>query len=165
MQSVNTPATVAEGAHCGTFRSCWAKSTDIATFGAHARHTQPLELILLGVPTVKQRMRLLKMVRNMIRFAADSLAGFAMFTGLTIGLLGPSAAADLVTQTPAANSVMLAGGFTAVSTAASQNLVVLAVVFSALFALNLAFIRHLRKAHAVSRPVNRPVKTLLLERQ
>jgi hypothetical protein len=102
------------------------------------------------------------MVRNMIRFAADSLAGFAMFTGLTIGLLGPSAAADLVTQTPStANSVMLTGGGPAVSALAGQNLVVMAVAFSALFALNLAFIRHLRKAHAVARPA----KTSPLERQ
>lgn len=97
------------------------------------------------------------MVRNMIRFAADSLAGFAMFAGMTIGLLGPTAAADLVTQMPVAtNGVMLAGGFVTVSGPAGQNLAVLAVVFSALFALNLAFIRHLRKAHAVARPAKRP---------
>ena len=106
------------------------------------------------------------MVRKMmalppVRFVADALIGFGMFAGLTVGLLGPSAAAGLVVGSDAASvtpGIMLASHTIATAGTGLNDsraiLIVLAVVFSALFALNVAFIRHLRQAHTVVRIPN-----------
>ena len=93
-----------------------------------------------------------------VRFVADALIGFGMFTGLTVGLLGPSAAAGLVAGSDPVGGVpgvMLASHTIAAAGAGLNDsraiLIVLAVVFSALFALNVGFIRHLRQAHSAVR--------------
>ena len=104
------------------------------------------------------------MVRNMmalppVRFTADVLCGFAVFSGITVVTLGPSTAAGLVTQVTEASAlssgIFLASQVAVNSVGGINNpgtiLVVLAVVFSALFALNVAFIRHLRKAYLTVR--------------
>jgi hypothetical protein len=103
------------------------------------------------------------MVRNLmakphVRFAADALAGFALFSGLTVALLGPTQAADLVAigQTVSGVSTMpllttQAAGAAAFASQAQLILLVLALVFSTLFALNLAFVRHLAKSYVAVR--------------
>jgi hypothetical protein len=105
------------------------------------------------------------MVRNMlalppVRFFVDAIAGLGMFSGVTIALLGPSAAAGLVTgisevPTHAPGVLFMANHFTSHAANGLNDpraiIIVLAAVFSALFALNLAFIRHLRKAYRTSR--------------
>ena len=93
-----------------------------------------------------------------VRFVADALIGFGVFAGLTVGLLGPSAAAglvagsDLVAGVPGV--VLASQTIAAAGTGLNDSraiLIVLAVVFSALFALNVAFIRHLRQVHSAVR--------------
>ncbi|MBX9925561.1 MAG: hypothetical protein K2Y05_04325 [Hyphomicrobiaceae bacterium] len=79
---------------------------------------------------------------SVLRFAVDATVGAAVFVGLTVALLGPSAAAQLVTV----GTVPAAGPFSALSADPQALMMVLAVVFSALFALNLAFMRHIRNA-------------------
>ena len=76
-------------------------------------------------------------------------------------ILGPSAAAGLVVGSDAASvtpGIMLASHtIAAAGTGLNDSraiLIVLAVVFSALFALNVAFIRHLRQAHSAVRISN-----------
>jgi hypothetical protein len=114
-----------------------------------------------------------RMVRNMmarptVRFVTDALAGLGMFFGVMTALMGPSAAAGLVAGVgeisgQARGVLMVSNHFTS-HAATSLNdpraiLIVLAVVFSALFALNVAFIRHLRKAYATE-PVKKTVYAL-----
>ena len=89
-----------------------------------------------------------------IRFAADALLGLAVFMGLTVATLGPSAASGLLGME--ANSLpLVAHSFISSPVINGPHAVFmgLAAVFSALFALNFAFIRHLRTAHtAIRRP-------------
>ena len=85
-----------------------------------------------------------------IRFAADAVLGLAVFSGLTVGLLGPSAAAGLVATGISANMLTaMPPGFDGISDH-RMIFMALAAAFSALFALNLAFIRHLRQAYVPS---------------
>ena len=86
------------------------------------------------------------LARPHIRFMTDALMGLAVFGGLTLALLAPSSAAGVAAPLLSAPAPM-----TAIA-AASQltlqpNLIMLAVVFSTLFALNLSFIRHLANAY------------------
>lgn len=95
--------------------------------------------------------------RAKLRFAVDAGIGLAVYLALTVATLGPSAASELLgvhsalaslgdaspsmplfiaSKVPAASSVELRSHF-----------YVLAAVFSALYALNFAFARHLRRAH------------------
>jgi hypothetical protein len=92
------------------------------------------------------------MVRKMmeipgIRFSLDAVVGAAVFLGLMVATLGPSAAAQILAgaEVPAA-----ALPFATVSGLGDVQgmLAVLTVVFSALFALNLAFVRHIQRTNA-----------------
>ena len=95
------------------------------------------------------------MVRNMMAlppvcFVVDAITGLSMLASAMIALLGPSAAAGLVTgvnELSASSPGMLtvANNVGHGLNEPRSILIVLAVVFSALFALNVAFIRHLRK--------------------
>lgn len=107
-----------------------------------------------------------------LRFVSDMLVGFGVFCLATIAVLGPSAAAQIVqiqivqidgifSQTPHSLSMAAANGFSqstgmgvplAVRDWSGTNnpqtiAMILAGAFSMLFALNLAFVRHLRQAH------------------
>lgn len=95
--------------------------------------------------------------RPRLRFAFDALLGLAVFFALTAATLGPSAAASLLGIENEA-AAMIGGSSQAplfVSNYANiweqggmnVKFLMLAAVFSALFALNNAFVRHLRKAH------------------
>lgn len=79
-----------------------------------------------------------------VRFAADAVVGGVVFFGMTVALLGPSAAAQLLTKGAAASPMYAMTGTNDPQTI----LFVIAVVFSALFALNLAFLRHVSKVGA-----------------
>jgi len=72
------------------------------------------------------------------RLVFDAAIGAVVFAGLTVALLGQSAAAQLITQGTAPLPL-------ATLTSSPQALILLlAIVFSALFALNLAFMRHVK---------------------
>jgi hypothetical protein len=106
-----------------------------------------------------------------VRFATDLLVGLTVFSVATIAVLGPTAAAQMVqfdglfAAVPDAQTLAAVNGFSQSSlmgvplavrnwsgTNDPQTLVmVLAGAFSMLFALNLAFVRHVRQAHAVER--------------
>jgi hypothetical protein len=85
------------------------------------------------------------------KFVADALIGAFLFVGLTIALLGPSTAAGLLSSGPdrsdATRNLSAATGFNDPLT----MLMVMAVAFSALFALNLAFVRHIGRTEARAR--------------
>jgi hypothetical protein len=95
--------------------------------------------------------------RPRLRFAVDAVMGLAVFFALSAATLGPSAAASLLGIDPPA--AVLTGGTTTVplfvtnyanafeQSGMNVKFLMLAAVFSALFALNNAFVRHLRKAH------------------
>ena len=89
-----------------------------------------------------------------VRFVVDVFVGAGVFFGLTVALLGPSNAAQLLKQGAVpAPLAALAGGNDPVAL-----LAVFAVAFSALFALNLAFVRHVKAAEARARaPRSRPL--------
>jgi hypothetical protein len=104
-----------------------------------------------------------------VRFVADALVGLTVFSVATIAVLGPLAAAQMVqidgifTAAPVSLTMGAANGFSQSSfmgvplavrnwsgTNDPQTIVmILAGAFSLLFALNLAFVRHVRQAHAV----------------
>jgi len=106
-----------------------------------------------------------------IRFMVDAMLGLAVFCGLTVVLVGPSSAASLlpISLGDASQALSAAHNFAGQMPIASipsafshggsndsQSLIVLlAVVFSTLFALNLSFIRHIASAYRLAR---RPLK-------
>lgn len=104
------------------------------------------------------------LARPQVRFAADAVVGLAVFSGLTVALLGPSAAAGLVASgvhSSVGVSIMpmltsQAAGAMARANDAHLILLVLAVVFSTMFALNLAFVRHLTNSYVAARAQSRP---------
>ena len=98
-----------------------------------------------------------------IRLAVDSIVGLVVFYALSTVTLGPCAANSLLGleySTPA-----IANGSTALPLFVPQvvrawdmggtnaKFLMLAAVFSAMFALNTAFVRHLRKAYIRSHKV------------
>lgn len=110
---------------------------------------------------------MLEMMRNSphLRFVVDALVGLAVFCGLTVALLGPSSAAGslplgfdqaskVVSAIPPA--AVAARAAHAAATDANSLMILLAAVFSTLFALNLSFIRHIASAYRVARV---PAKT------
>jgi hypothetical protein len=106
-----------------------------------------------------------------VRFATDALVGLTVFGVATIAVLGPTAAAQMVqidglfAAVPDNQTLAVANGFAQSSlmgmpqavrnwsgTNDPQTLVmILAGAFSMLFALNLAFVRHVRQAHGVQK--------------
>lgn len=90
------------------------------------------------------------------RFVIDAFVGATVFLGLTLALLGPSAAAQLITT-----RVATAPFAAALPADPKSLLIVTTAVFSALFALNLAFMRHIKNAEARARRPNnrRPAPT------
>jgi hypothetical protein len=98
-----------------------------------------------------------------IRFAVDAFIGLVVFYVISAITLGPSAADSLLGLESAIPSV--ANGSTALPLFVPQvagawemsgtntKFLMLAAVFSALFALNKAFVRHLRKAYIRSHKV------------
>lgn len=86
-----------------------------------------------------------------VRFAVDAIVGAAVFLGLTVALLGPSTAAQLLSTGSAPStalpliSTISTGGY-----GHREILLLIAVVFSALFAMNLAFVRHINGADSRS---------------
>jgi len=95
--------------------------------------------------------------RPRVRFVIDAVIGLVVFSALTVATLGPSAAASLL-GIEAAQSALTGGSVTPPLFATYQasgwdlsgtnvKFLMLAAVFSALFALNNAFVRHLRKAY------------------
>lgn len=92
-----------------------------------------------------------------IRFAIDVLVGLAVFFVLSALTLGPSAASSLLglekhvsASSIGSNTIPLfvyspAGNWDL--SGSNAKFLMLAAVFSALFALNKAFARHLRKAY------------------
>ena len=98
-------------------------------------------------------------VTGPLRFVIDAALGFAVFVGLTVALLGPSSAESLLPVTlHSSNQVMLATSlfhthYTNLAAAGhdpSSVMLVLGVVFSALFALNMSFVRHLVSAYRLA---------------
>lgn len=88
--------------------------------------------------------------RPAVRFAVDALGGLVLFSAGTIAMLGPSAAAALpVVATVSGAQAAASGGL--LSSSAQGDILVLAAAFSTLFALNLAFVRHLSTAYAAAR--------------
>lgn len=95
--------------------------------------------------------------RPRLRFAIDALIGLAVFFVLSCVTLGPSAAGSLLGieqyQSPLVQGSSTAPLFVtnhAIGTdwdGTNVKFLLLAAVFSALFALNNAFVRHLRKAY------------------
>lgn len=98
-----------------------------------------------------------------VRFAADAILGLGVFGGLTAATLGPSAAAGLL-GLEAGTSVLSGAPRLAQSLTSSHFLPTpsygflgLALVFSTLFALNFAFVRHVRRACiALPSPLDTP---------
>jgi hypothetical protein len=98
-----------------------------------------------------------------IRFVIDAFVGLVVFFILSAATLGPSAASSLLGIENAVSAV--ANGSTALPLFVPQivsawdmsgtnaKFLMLAAVFSALFALNKAFVRHLRKAYIRSHKV------------
>ena len=87
-----------------------------------------------------------------VRFATDAVLGLGVFTGLTTAMLGQSAAAGLL-GIKAGASAFSGAPVLAQSLASSHFLaspsygfIALAMVFSTLFAFNIAFVRHVRRA-------------------
>lgn len=118
--------------------------------------------------------------RHILRAAADTTAAFVLFTGVAAVFACPpsSASPHVMKVVPAAGSSMVitgavtpaerpavvkvAGSTTSFSAApaaptrpAEQAWLLLAVSFSLLAALNLAFVRHLRRAYAPKRQSGR----------
>ncbi len=84
------------------------------------------------------------------RFVFDAAIGAVVFAGLTVALLGQSAAAQLITKGTAPLPL-------ATLTSSPQALILLlAIVFSALFALNLAFMRHVKGSEVRVKAHRRP---------
>ena len=94
------------------------------------------------------------MLRRMpaTRFFADAVIGGLVFTGLTVALLGPSAAGQLLANGGATLPLAAVAG----TNESQVILAVVAVVFSALFALNLAFLRHVSSVEARAKTQPRP---------
>ncbi len=98
-----------------------------------------------------------------LRFAIDAIIGLVVFYALSAATLGPSTAASLLGLENTASAA--AKGSTTLPLFVPQlvtawdlsgtnaKFLMLAAVFSALFALNKAFVRHLRKAHIRSHKV------------
>ena len=95
------------------------------------------------------------LTKTPVRFAADAILGLGVFAALTAATLGPSTAAGLLGLEAASTTVLSGSPILAQSLASSQFLTTpsygfigLATVFSTLFALNFAFVRHVRRAVA-----------------
>jgi hypothetical protein len=106
-----------------------------------------------------------------VRFVTDAIVGLTVFGVATIAVLGPTAAAQiaqidgLFMAVPDSMTMAAANGFSqssfmgmplAVRNWSGTNdpqtiLMILAGAFSLLFALNLAFVRHVRQAHAIEK--------------
>ena len=88
------------------------------------------------------------------RFAADLIFGLSLFVGTTAVTFGTSAAPGLVGIANEGKMIMgtplmmqsLTSSY--VLATPSYKFIILATVFSGLFALNFAFVRHLRRATA-----------------
>lgn len=99
------------------------------------------------------------LARPHIRFMTDALLGFAVYVGLTFALLGSCSAGSLLPlgldkaaatgiAVGAAPLLSLQPGFNGVGANDPQAIMlILAFVFSTLFALNLSFVRHLATAY------------------
>jgi hypothetical protein len=101
---------------------------------------------------------------DLARFARDTGTGLALFATATLVLAGPSAvlrAMDIDLFSSAAHAApLLALSAQPVSLAVADPKVaiaMLAVAFATMFALNCAFVRHLRRAYVPSgkRPLHR----------
>jgi hypothetical protein len=106
-----------------------------------------------------------------VRFVADAVLGLTVFSIATVAVLGPSAAAQIVqidgifNATAGGATLAAMNGFSQLSfmgvplagrdwsgTNDPQTIVmILAGAFSMLFALNLAFVRHVRQAHVLNK--------------
>lgn len=106
-----------------------------------------------------------------VRFVADAVLGLTVFSIATVAVLGPSAAAQIVqidgifNATAGGAKLAAMNGFSQLSfmgvplagrdwsgTNDPQTIVmILAGAFSMLFALNLAFVRHVRQAHVLNK--------------
>lgn len=106
-----------------------------------------------------------------VRFVADAALGLTVFSVATVAVLGPSAAAQIVqidgifAAAPGGAALAVANGFSQLSfmgvplagrgwsgTNDPQAMIlILASAFSMLFALNLAFVRHVRQAHVLNK--------------
>lgn len=98
--------------------------------------------------------------RVRLRFALDAAIGLVVFMGLCFVTLGPSAAASLLgidepVDPPIFGTLPFLSSAQTAWDASGINarFIVLAAVFSALFALNNAFVRHLRKSYVHSRRI------------
>jgi hypothetical protein len=92
--------------------------------------------------------------RAISRFAVDALTGFGLFlliAALTAGTTSFAAAKLL--------------GEVAEASAESPGLVLLAVTFSVLFALNAAFFRHLRRDYWPAQKMSRTLKVNVVHRK
>lgn len=116
------------------------------------------------------------LAKTPFRFVADACLGLGVYFGLSAATLGPSAAAGLLgiaaSPTPSEPMIgvpLLAHAIPAAGVFSEPNLgfVMMAGVFSALFALNFAFIRHLRKAHIAAHKIGptRPTDETVLPYQ
>jgi Gpi18-like mannosyltransferase len=98
-----------------------------------------------------------------IRFVIDAIVGLVVFLVLSAATLGPSAASSLlgientvstVTKGSTALPLFVPQVVTAWDISGTNvKFLMLAAVFSTLFALNKAFVRHLRKAYIASHKV------------
>ncbi len=88
--------------------------------------------------------------RTRIRFLADAALGLGIFCALTALTLGPSAATGLLgiegVLKEGASTLAQTGGYSHLVSTPSNGFVALAIMFSTLFALNFAFLRHLHRA-------------------
>jgi hypothetical protein len=92
------------------------------------------------------------------RFIADAAVGFALFTGLAVLIGGPSAAGAVFVGGAQAAGLALhaqsgpSGAMVSGPAAQLPELTfALAVIFSVLFSLNFAFVRHLKRAHVAAK--------------
>lgn len=97
-------------------------------------------------------MRLRPLPRHVRRFAADSALGLGLVFTLATLTVGDAslASSEFLDEFGEAATLLADAGVS------SPNLLVLAAVVSLLFALNLAFVRHLRRQHVASRRRDRP---------
>ena len=101
------------------------------------------------------------MVHNMLarlpmRFMTDAALGLAVFAAATAVTMGPSALGGWFSMGARAAGLASAHPVASLAVAANDSgsptvLAVLAAVFSMLFALNFAFLRHLRQTVTVAR--------------
>ena len=104
------------------------------------------------------------LARPHIRFMTDALLGFAVYCGLTVAMLEACSAGTASANTGSVVPLLslqpnLAGSG---PNDLQGIMLILALVFSALFALNLSFIRHLATAY---RRAHRPSPATLLDQR